>query len=378
MRDIDIKQLLQKSQELKALFVLGQRVIPFLEEMFRFIEEISPILDVINTSIEDNLQKMPKASMQLSKVSEATELATTEILDTLDGLVLKSNTISTNLRKLDGQNATPTGETETLVADSEGLLNSIREDANTIIMALQIQDITSQQLAAVNHLLETVQKRLSEIMKEFRDPEFEPLLHNPGTSSQSPTNVSQLHRHIAFDTNAIDSLNKEHGTARQDHVDSIFNNPAANQPRGAANTVSSQDDIDALFGAPAQTTNNAVSSQDDIDALFGAPAQTGNSESSSVSSQDDIDALFGAPAQTDNSESSSVSSQDDIDALFGTTGQPPRAEAPAEPQKPEPVPQKPASTPQTSTPKNAQKANPHSDSGGVSQDDIDALFNNPT
>ena len=94
MRDIDIQQLFQKVQELKALFIIGQRVVPFLEEIFRFIEEIFPLLNVINTSLADNLQKMPKASMQLSKVSEATELATTEIMDTLDGLVSKSFTIS--------------------------------------------------------------------------------------------------------------------------------------------------------------------------------------------------------------------------------------------------------------------------------------------
>lgn len=364
MRDIDIKQLLQKSQELKALFVLGQRVIPFLEEMFRFIEEISPILDVINTSIEDNLQKMPKASMQLSKVSEATELATTEIMDTLDGLVLKSNTISTNLRGLSGQvgaQATQDSATaEATITQSEQLLNSIREDANTIIMALQIQDITSQQLAAVNHLLETVQKRLSEIMKEFREPDLE----SPAaeSASKSPNNVSQLHRNIAFDTNAIDSLNKSHGTTRQDKVDSIFNGSDSARKKEESNAVSSQDDIDALFGAPVQNkkaNDTGVSSQDDIDALFGTPAaQHKKTDDTGVSSQNDIDALFGAPAQNKKADDTGVSSQDDIDALFGASGKP--------------TPSTPAAT---SPPK---KDTSHSGSSGVSQDDIDALFNNPT
>lgn len=287
MRDIDIKQLLQKSQELKALFVLGQRVIPFLEEMFRFIEEISPILDVINTSIEDNLQKMPKASMQLSKVSEATELATTEIMDTLDGLVLKSYTISTNLKNISshvGTQASPDSESaEGSIAQSEELLNSIREDANTIIMALQIQDITSQQLAAVNHLLETVQKRLSEIMKEFREPETTPLPEV--SSSKSPTNVSQLHRNIAFDTNAIDSLNKSHGTARQDSVDSIFNVPDTTRK---SNVVSSQDDIDALFGASSKTVPPAPTTPS-------SPKKDTSHPDSGDVSQNDINALFNNP-----------------------------------------------------------------------------------
>jgi large-conductance mechanosensitive channel len=75
MKEMDIQSLLKKAEELKALFVLGQRVIPFLEEIFKFFNEIKPLLDDINKSIVDNLQKMPKASKQLSKVTEATELA---------------------------------------------------------------------------------------------------------------------------------------------------------------------------------------------------------------------------------------------------------------------------------------------------------------
>src|SRR5690606_25791217 len=140
MRDIDIQQLFQKVQELKALFIIGQRVVPFLEEIFRFIEEIFPLLNVINTSLSENMQKIPKASMQLSKVSEATELATTEIMDTLDGLVSKSFTISKNLRAISGLTAPDAAaEFQDINQQSEQLLNSIREDANTIIMALQIQ-----------------------------------------------------------------------------------------------------------------------------------------------------------------------------------------------------------------------------------------------
>ncbi|MBL7975629.1 MAG: chemotaxis protein CheZ, partial [Candidatus Kapabacteria bacterium] len=81
IRDKDLQQLLAKSEELKALFVLGQRVVPFLEELFVFVREVSPALEDINKSIEDNLSRIPKASKQLSKVTEATELATNEIMD---------------------------------------------------------------------------------------------------------------------------------------------------------------------------------------------------------------------------------------------------------------------------------------------------------
>ena len=74
MKDKDLSVLLKKTDELRALFVLGQRVLPFLEEIFMFVSEIKPLLDDINHSIEENLKKMPNVSKQLSKVTEATEL----------------------------------------------------------------------------------------------------------------------------------------------------------------------------------------------------------------------------------------------------------------------------------------------------------------
>ena len=58
MKEIDLDSFLQKSEELKALFVLGQRVIPFLEEILVFTKDIYPEIEEINKSIEDNLKKI--------------------------------------------------------------------------------------------------------------------------------------------------------------------------------------------------------------------------------------------------------------------------------------------------------------------------------
>ncbi len=69
-----INELIDKANELSALLVLGQKAIPFLEEIFIFINEIEPVLEEINQSISDNLKKMPSATNQISKVTEATAL----------------------------------------------------------------------------------------------------------------------------------------------------------------------------------------------------------------------------------------------------------------------------------------------------------------
>jgi chemotaxis regulatin CheY-phosphate phosphatase CheZ len=365
MRVGEINEMLHKTEELKALFVFGQRVIPFLEEVFLFIREVTPLLENINASIEENLSKMPKAAQQLSSVTKATELATTEILDTLDGLSYKSDVISSNLKqliqiqrlnrsehekvieavnKLQDEEQTNTEEKESvysrlidvirkiehreggtssayqvdtiksalsvlqkpevseeLVNNSEKLLESIRMDSTQIMMSLQVQDITSQQLAAVNSLLQTVQHKLGEIMIHFRNTEIGELISTSGrrptsTSDDSSTHVATLHRAIAYDHDVGSALNKD--PERQNSVDSILaafqqgDTTGGNINTGVKPNVDEGPvDIDALIGSlNASTTSspavsNEASSQSDIDALFG---NTGGG----APSQDDIDALF--------------------------------------------------------------------------------------
>jgi chemotaxis regulatin CheY-phosphate phosphatase CheZ len=48
------------------------------------------MLDEINKSLEESSNKIPRASNQLNTVTKTTEVATTEILDALDQMSLKS------------------------------------------------------------------------------------------------------------------------------------------------------------------------------------------------------------------------------------------------------------------------------------------------
>ncbi len=369
MKDMDITLLLKKAEELKALFIFGQRVIPFLEEIFLFVNDIKPLLDEINYSIQENLKKMPNASKQLSKVTEATEKSTTEIMDIVDGLVYKSDIISSNLKTLSDSNAANKANplkiieilSKAINSDTDlqdvipeiaqeiksykqsndtqfneifnstsGIIDSIKDDSNSIMMSLQVQDITSQQIAAVNHLLQTVQSKLALIMQKFQSTEMDKLVHNDDTYSPD-TNVSKMHRQIAFDPDAVDSLTNS--DVRQGEVDAMFDNHF----NGAApNEPASADDIDSLFANVAN--DNSPASADDIDNLF---ANAPNDDS--PASIDDIDNLFAnannapapapvaapapAPAQKPVAAAPAVEaesddpfanfSQDDIDALFG-------------------------------------------------------------
>ncbi len=374
MRDKEITILLDKAEELKALFILGQRVVPFLEEIFLFIRDISPILDDINSSIEDNLQKVPKAAQQLSQVTEATELATNEIMDILDGFVYKADVISTNMREVGAKRSTQ--KEQDLLQNSENLLESLRMDASQIMMALQVQDITSQQLAAVNHLLQTVQGKLAKILKHFRTTEFSDLI--PETrGKQTLDNVVRMHRDIAFDSDAIDALN--HEGSRQDNVESVMQSfhdgtlkPDEQQDSGTAEADAAAETIDSGTAESANGDGqDAPASQGDIDALFAGGADADKeapADGQAAASQDDIDAMFkGGADSSDKAEDSgeSATSQADIDALFAGGAAGPSA-----------TQEDSSASQQDIDALFAKESDAKSDAGdSASQADIDALFN---
>ncbi|GAB4175853.1 MAG: hypothetical protein Kow00108_11130 [Calditrichia bacterium] len=200
MRNLDLDDIKTKVSEVKALFVLGQRIIPVLEEVFQFIYEIQPLFDEINTSIQETTSKVPKAADKIINISNATEVATSEILDYVDE-IFKSvsflrQTYSENIEKqkktykklVDGIKELKKNPEYDQMADSmlAGVQELYRASigkkmvetwlkefqkldllANKILMALQFQDITSQQLQAANYLISQVQNKLGNLLSRL-------------------------------------------------------------------------------------------------------------------------------------------------------------------------------------------------------------------
>jgi len=224
----DFEMLGAKLRELKELFSVGEKIIPSIQKLVDFINEMSPLLVHINNSIEESNAKIPKATDHITDVTNATELATTEILDLIDtissntfdlsnalNLVVKNETDSNNLLK----------ELAELVSDNPRaveLVNTLMDSTN-IAIALQVQDITTQQLSAVNHLIISVQKRLSSLMFELSEDQIKKVDNSHEIEIPSDSN---------FDMNA--SYIKQ--VSSQDEIDVIVKSTA------------SQDEIDKLFG----------------------------------------------------------------------------------------------------------------------------------
>ncbi len=229
MDNKEFSTVLTRMDELKALFSFGQRMMPIAKALFDFLQEIVPLLESINVSIQESNSKIPTAARKLDSVTQATELATTEILDLVDKIALQLNDIRTTVGEMRTEGG---GEKfEPSFKSIETTLENIEMNTSSIMMSLQVQDITSQQIAAVNHLMASVQGRLGSLVDDFGRANFDDM---KSTNVEFPSDVT-------FDANAIYSK----ATDRQELANDVVNKLIPD-----ANAFSSQADIDALFASP--------------------------------------------------------------------------------------------------------------------------------
>jgi len=174
-----------------------------LKDFIHLLHEIVPLLETVRNSIEESSHRIPKATMQLSRVNEETENATVEILNVLETMTARITSAEAQLRRLKGviqsakdsakkvtesfmQNASAANaysatEITALVVNEilsgiegseaipsiERFLRETKEDSMSIAMALQVQDIASQQIAGVAHSIEAVEAQLVKALERF-------------------------------------------------------------------------------------------------------------------------------------------------------------------------------------------------------------------
>jgi len=189
----NLSNVFDKLNDLKNLFKFGERIVPIIQSLIEFMKEIVPLLENINSSISDSTTKMPQATNQINNVTKSTELATTEILDLVDKItnVLyqseeKLNKLSSDstkrkellgkIKELSGANTDisalvdqiiPLDQDEDLATNLIEQINTMKEDTYQITLSLQVQDITAQQLAAVNHLINSVHTKLATLVSDI-------------------------------------------------------------------------------------------------------------------------------------------------------------------------------------------------------------------
>jgi chemotaxis regulatin CheY-phosphate phosphatase CheZ len=194
----NMTDLFERLNELKIVFRYSEKLIPIIQSLMDFMKETVPLLEDINSSLMESTSKIPKASDQLNNISSATELATTEILDIVDSISIDMDKIEKSVKDVKSKEENKLliwqkikssllfdPSTNELIQQYEGLDNfmpvmygmmkifqKVKNDVYNITLSLQVQDITSQQLAAVNHLIESVRTSLASLMSHLDDSEI--------------------------------------------------------------------------------------------------------------------------------------------------------------------------------------------------------------
>jgi chemotaxis regulatin CheY-phosphate phosphatase CheZ len=250
MKPEDMNIIVRKVEELRALMVFTQRTLPFLEDVFAFVKDIVPLLDVLKSSVETTSEKLPRASKQLDKITTATELASTEIMNIVEGMYPKVDRMHAEqeartvavaalkekmVRLCALAAGTPDAdEARLLCADATLVLDgfvpnpdavreleSIQTDCTNIMIALQVQDITAQQIATVNKLMQSVDEGLNKLMKHF----------SKSTAEHDESRFKHRRLDIVFDSSAEYDDSGDRQRAADAVMEEARNKAAVHTPR---------------------------------------------------------------------------------------------------------------------------------------------------
>lgn len=305
-----VQKFLDKLEELQAVFVLGRRFSPFLGEMIHFVQDITVLLEEVNTTIRTRSGHMDRATEHLKSVSEATEVATSEILDHSDKVLAALGDIEDQLSALEDEFSEAKEADDRLLSllrdelgdeheelleeaariqdekqarrdewmaklqDAREGLSPIRDRMNQIMMSLQVQDITEQQLSSVNHLIETVRERIDALLERL----------GTGRAAEEDVPSAEPSRTATFNMNAEYDRSPERQKMADDLVAEAESGTteapkgtAENGPSTSSNGASSgggesasQSDIDQMFdqGSDDADDGGEAASQEEIDELF--------------------------------------------------------------------------------------------------------------
>jgi chemotaxis regulatin CheY-phosphate phosphatase CheZ len=179
------------------------------ESVITALQKVITLLDRIKNAIEESSSKIPNASVQLNTVTQATELATVEILDVLDVMGTKLHILENGMKEFD--QAGLSEKQVLLVTGIKQTLAELKENTSNITVALQVQDITAQKIGAANHLIESVRKELLNELNYFETAKQK-------TDDARRQAVVEMEGPKAFDVNASYMKTPEH----QSKIDEVI------------------------------------------------------------------------------------------------------------------------------------------------------------
>lgn len=181
-----------------------------MKELAGSISNIVSNFKKLQNPLTESQDKVPQATKQLDKISEQTEAATHQMLDTIEKLTEREQEMVKGLTEL--KEKVEKNKAKKTVSDIDILIsmaNTSCNDGFAIMDALQFQDITSQQINHAAFLLEEIEEKLKQIIAA---------LH--GSDEGTDSSDTQSDRKRVFDPHA-DLFDKK--TNQQDIDDLVAN-----------------------------------------------------------------------------------------------------------------------------------------------------------
>jgi chemotaxis regulatin CheY-phosphate phosphatase CheZ len=200
LRELD--DVLQKVAELRVFFDFGQKTIPLLDDVVSFVNEIGPAIESMKALVRVASTKIPKASDQLVRVNQTSEQASNDILNTIDRMIevienIKTQDAGNGPAESVLQTAAKVAQSVNILVDKSGWdddvrqlltdweahyqslkagnsaidirpkLDDLHKDCTDVIMALQVQDITGQQISMVIGTMQALGDVIQDLSEHF-------------------------------------------------------------------------------------------------------------------------------------------------------------------------------------------------------------------
>jgi len=173
MEKAEISRLVNSFNAIKSYFDTTKKYMPQIAKLVFFIEEILPLLETIHSNIHQSTSLIPSAAEKLGKVTDATEMAATEVMDIVDNVINRLNTMASALDEMENlkECKVDSDEVKERIKVIRDEIDGSQDDLFSIMNALQFQDITTQQINSIVSTIDTVNGKLRELLKGFEDHE---------------------------------------------------------------------------------------------------------------------------------------------------------------------------------------------------------------
>ena len=201
----NVDTIFDKIEEIRGFFKFGDKIIPFLGDMFRFLRDVMPLMNTVNASLEDSKHKIPTASERITSANQTSEMATHDILDKLDCISLKMSVLSVGA-----------------AGDKKEAFDQIQDDVMDIISALQFQDITSQKLDHANRILSAIQEKFVQLFAALEQVKTNTTIGNKVMDEFNNGILREEVKHgsVELDDRTVDII--RHEEISQDDIDKLF------------------------------------------------------------------------------------------------------------------------------------------------------------